>query len=187
MAKANPLRFSTKYQDDETGLVYYGCRYLDSQRGRWIGRDPEGEGAGPNLYNFVGNDAVNAWDFLGLTELLSGTELIQGGSITALDAEYGKGNTPFTILADSGQRGANQTFGKVGITFPAFTNAGTHKASNVAIQGVPAGAIVAGSHLLALPVLEWVKNESSEEKQDTNAVVFKRTEATGGGFECLDG
>ena len=27
MATANPFRFSTKYQDDETGLLYYGYRY----------------------------------------------------------------------------------------------------------------------------------------------------------------
>ena len=26
MAKANPLRFSTKYQDGETDLLYYGSR-----------------------------------------------------------------------------------------------------------------------------------------------------------------
>ena len=28
MAMVNPFRFSTKYQDDETGLLYYGYRYL---------------------------------------------------------------------------------------------------------------------------------------------------------------
>ena len=27
MANVNPFRFSTKYQDDETGLLYYGLRY----------------------------------------------------------------------------------------------------------------------------------------------------------------
>ena len=27
MARANPFRFSTKYQDDETDLIYYGYRY----------------------------------------------------------------------------------------------------------------------------------------------------------------
>ena len=42
MAKANPFRFSTKYQDDETGLVYYGHRYYDPSTGRWRSRDPLG-------------------------------------------------------------------------------------------------------------------------------------------------
>ena len=33
-------RFSTKYTDDETGLVWYGYRYLNPELGRWINRDP---------------------------------------------------------------------------------------------------------------------------------------------------
>jgi hypothetical protein len=36
MAKANPFSFSTKYQDDETDLPYYGYRYLNALTGRWI-------------------------------------------------------------------------------------------------------------------------------------------------------
>ena len=40
MAKANPFRFSTKYQDDETDLLYYGYRYYTASTGRWICRDP---------------------------------------------------------------------------------------------------------------------------------------------------
>ena len=33
MAKVNPFRFSTKYQDDETDLVYYGDRYYNASTG----------------------------------------------------------------------------------------------------------------------------------------------------------
>jgi RHS repeat-associated protein len=40
MAKANPFRFSTKYQDDETDLLYYGYRYYSAGTGRWLSRDP---------------------------------------------------------------------------------------------------------------------------------------------------
>jgi RHS repeat-associated protein len=43
MAKANPFRFSTKYQDDETDLLYYGYRYYNASAGRWTSRDPIGE------------------------------------------------------------------------------------------------------------------------------------------------
>jgi RHS repeat-associated protein len=40
MAKANPFRFSTKYQDDETDLLYYGLRYYTPSTGTWPSRDP---------------------------------------------------------------------------------------------------------------------------------------------------
>jgi RHS repeat-associated protein len=49
MAKANPFRFSTKYQDDETDLVYYGYRFLNPSIGKWLSRDPAEEDVGPNL------------------------------------------------------------------------------------------------------------------------------------------
>jgi len=43
MAKANPFRFSTKFQDDETDFVYYGYRYYAASTGRWLSRDPIAE------------------------------------------------------------------------------------------------------------------------------------------------
>jgi uncharacterized protein RhaS with RHS repeats len=33
MAKLNPFRFSTKYQDDETDFLYYGYRYYNPSTG----------------------------------------------------------------------------------------------------------------------------------------------------------
>ena len=58
-------RFSTKPQDAESGFYYYGYRYYDPIDGRWISRDPLGEPGGLNLYWFVENDGINAWDYLG--------------------------------------------------------------------------------------------------------------------------
>jgi RHS repeat-associated protein len=91
MAKANPLRFSTKYQDDETDLLYYGYRYLNTSTGRWLSTDPaEEEGFSilasssgsrtrtwgrrdaMNLYAFVANAPVGFYDRLGLECLLCG-------------------------------------------------------------------------------------------------------------------
>ena len=66
MAKGNPFRFSTKYTDDETGLVYYGYRYHNPTTGRWLSRDPIQEKGGPNLYAFVENNSVNIFDLMGL-------------------------------------------------------------------------------------------------------------------------
>lgn len=66
MAKANPLRFSTKYQDDETDLLYYGYRYYSTSTGRWVSRDPVGEKGGRNLMAFVDNNPLSRSDYLGL-------------------------------------------------------------------------------------------------------------------------
>jgi RHS repeat-associated protein len=65
-AAANPFRFSTKYTDDETGLVYYGYRYYSPMLGRWGNRDPIEEDGGDNLYAFVSGSPVSSIDLLGL-------------------------------------------------------------------------------------------------------------------------
>ena len=62
MAKANPIRWSTKYQDDETDLVYYGARYLKTSTGGWLSRDSLEEKGGLNLYGFVHNEPVSKFD-----------------------------------------------------------------------------------------------------------------------------
>jgi RHS repeat-associated protein len=88
MAKLNPFRFSTKYDDDETDLLYYGYRYYNPSTGRWPNRDPIGENGfevvsyrtsnplrkvfalglmgGLNLYEFVQNQPTVQHDPLGL-------------------------------------------------------------------------------------------------------------------------
>jgi RHS repeat-associated protein len=78
MVRVNLLRFSTKYQDHETDLVYYGYRYYNASTGRWLSRDPIGErgfnllgrikgtGEAVNRYVFVANNAVGTFDPDGL-------------------------------------------------------------------------------------------------------------------------
>jgi RHS repeat-associated protein len=66
MAKSNPFRFSTKYQDNETDLLYYGYRYYNPSTGRWMSRDPLEEEGGPNLYASCGSDPIGWIDALGL-------------------------------------------------------------------------------------------------------------------------
>ena len=62
----SPFRFSTKYTDSESDLVYYGYRYYNPSTGRWLSRDPISEGSGGNLAGFVRNDGINYFDNLGL-------------------------------------------------------------------------------------------------------------------------
>jgi RHS repeat-associated protein len=40
LARNVPFRFSTKYQDDESDLLYYGKRYYKPSTGTWLSRDP---------------------------------------------------------------------------------------------------------------------------------------------------
>ncbi|MBI3774443.1 MAG: RHS repeat-associated core domain-containing protein, partial [Gammaproteobacteria bacterium] len=69
MAFLNPFRFSTKYQDDETGFSYYGYRYYNASTGRWLSRDPIEEAGGLNLYRLLANSALNNIDPNGLSAL----------------------------------------------------------------------------------------------------------------------
>lgn len=64
-ALLNPFRFSTKYTDDETGLLYYGYRYYSPTLAKWLNRDPLEEEGGLNLYAFVQNNPINFVDALG--------------------------------------------------------------------------------------------------------------------------
>jgi len=65
-AQSNPIRFSSKYTDNETDLVYYGHRYYNPALGRFLGRDPIHEKGGLHLYAFAANNTVNRWDYLGM-------------------------------------------------------------------------------------------------------------------------
>jgi RHS repeat-associated protein len=87
MAKANSFRFSSKFQDDESDLLYYGYRYYSATTGRWLSRDPLGEpeffkryARGKSFeeilelakkglqaaYQFAGNNSITQIDILGL-------------------------------------------------------------------------------------------------------------------------
>jgi RHS repeat-associated protein len=74
-ANSNPFRFSTKYYDGETdnptttgadGLSHFGYRYYSPRLGRWLSRDPIGEGGGINVYAYVANDPAGGADAMGL-------------------------------------------------------------------------------------------------------------------------
>ena len=53
-------KFTGKELDTETGLYYYGARYLDPQSSRWLSPDLAGQGI--NWYGYCGNNPVNYVD-----------------------------------------------------------------------------------------------------------------------------
>jgi RHS repeat-associated protein len=87
LAYVNPLRFSTKYTDDESGLLYFGYRYLNPSSGRWLSRDPIGENGGLNLYTFANGDAVNRFDYLGNISLLE-LEVVPSAIVASLNDKW---------------------------------------------------------------------------------------------------
>jgi RHS repeat-associated protein len=79
MARANPYRFSSKYTDDETGLLYYDYRYYSPNLGRWLSRDPIGEVGGVNLLVFVANCPVLVIDTDGRLQWIAPPGIPPGG------------------------------------------------------------------------------------------------------------
>ncbi len=120
-AANNPYRFSTKAVDRDTGYYDYGYRHYDPVNGRWLSRDPLGEAGGLNLYGFIGNDPINAIDYLGLNniELIKSNPAkflwdVNAGAFTSTARINGVGSGlggGFTGLLDTvGMIGANSLY-----------------------------------------------------------------------------
>jgi RHS repeat-associated protein len=73
LAEANVYRFSSKAYDPRSGLYNFGRRFYAPSLQRWLNRDPIGIEGGKNLYAYVGNRPINAFDPTGLAagELVS--------------------------------------------------------------------------------------------------------------------
>jgi RHS repeat-associated protein len=99
MAKANPFRWSTRYQDDETDLVMYPRRPYSASTGRWLSRDRIEERGGINLYAFLKNAPPNKVDPLG-----EDAAVVNAGGYT--------GHTSFVIVNPDGSGTAFHFFAR---------------------------------------------------------------------------
>ena len=88
LATQNPIRFSSKFLDNKSGLIYYGYRYYSSSLGKWIARDTLGENGGINLMMFGLNNAANNIDPDGSVVVTISTAPVTGDWIT--DTKLGK-------------------------------------------------------------------------------------------------
>ena len=93
-AEQNTYRFSTKSEERTTGFSYYGYRFYNSQAGRWIvGEIPASKEW--NLYSFVNNRPLDAFDLHGMISSLAGSSpaaaaaAASGASATQLATEFG--------------------------------------------------------------------------------------------------
>ncbi len=105
MAKLNPFRFSTKYQDDYTDLAYYGYRFCNLDSGRWLNRDRVGEGGGLNLYSFLQNsphDRIDALGLMTLSHLGDGFQFVPGDYKFWLGIYSTFDSAEFTALGGTG-------------------------------------------------------------------------------------
>ncbi len=62
----NPLRYTARRFDEDSGLYYYRARYYSTELGRFLQPDPLGYADGLNIYAYVGNDPLNFVDPSGM-------------------------------------------------------------------------------------------------------------------------
>jgi RHS repeat-associated protein len=80
-----------RYAPHRTAPGYRACGYKTvSGRPEWLSRDPINESGGPNIYGFVGNDAVNASDGLGEDFIAVADRAVEGtlGAFYHYSIEY---------------------------------------------------------------------------------------------------
>ena len=135
-AKTNPYRFSTKWQDGETDLIYYGHRYYTAALGRFINRDPVAEEGGLNLYAFTANDPISRWDFLG--NVSPGNSVNQQSGQLLFGQDENNRNNPATtntsISATTGEIVSNDGTGATAAVGERSSGA-TNEATRTAVGG----------------------------------------------------
>jgi RHS repeat-associated protein len=71
MADLNAVRYSTRFSDSQSDLLYVGYRFFSPLTGRWLRRDPAQERYEANLYRFVANNPISFIDPWGLAPSFS--------------------------------------------------------------------------------------------------------------------
>lgn len=79
----NPLRYTARRLDDETGHYYYRARYYQPQWGKFLQADPLGYSDGMNRYAYVGHNPTNLVDPFGTIAVGGGFSTSTGGVDTS--------------------------------------------------------------------------------------------------------
>ncbi|MBR1518646.1 MAG: hypothetical protein IJ624_04005 [Prevotella sp.] len=96
---ATSYKFNGKELDEETGLYYYGARYLHPKYGMWLSTDPmEGKYPHINTYCYVNNNPIKFIDIDGRDGLLTGSGTAEDPYIITAIYYYEKGTLDFTQI-----------------------------------------------------------------------------------------
>jgi RHS repeat-associated protein len=113
-----PFRFTAKEWDEETGLYYYGARYLDPKTSRWMSGDPAGfellnpmDGEGmprqgysiveaTNWYSYVSNNPVKYVDPTGMEKDYTIDYEQYNHQDFQIDYYYDNAKEPITVTFD---------------------------------------------------------------------------------------
>ena len=91
-----PFGFAGGLNDKDTGFVRFGARDYDASIGRWTSKDPIRFRGGINLYGYVVNDPINAYDPRGLWTISLGINIGGGGGIGTGTGGYIEGGVYFS-------------------------------------------------------------------------------------------
>ena len=83
---AQPIQWSSEFNDTELGLVYYNYRHYNPMDGRWMGRDSV---YGHNLYSYVTNDIIRKFDISGLIYTIANEPTIRSVTRSEMSRELG--------------------------------------------------------------------------------------------------
>ncbi len=122
-ADSNMYRFSSEYYCPILKSSDFGLRIYKINFGRWLTRDPLGEGGGYNLYVACQNNPVDNWDLLGLKQFKYTVPLFSGKWFKSLVAEFNfvidyhckGGKVKYTRYAKPGKYGSKKAKTKTGI------------------------------------------------------------------------
>jgi RHS repeat-associated protein len=109
---SNHYKFTGKERDSESGLDYFGARYLSSAMGRWTSPDPKGielrhllNPQKLNKYSYVLNNPVGAFDPDGREEVtITYRAFIPTSSVTVAGRTNGGDNRGFSTAANASSR-----------------------------------------------------------------------------------
>jgi RHS repeat-associated protein len=124
----NPIRYTSRELDSETGLNYFRARYYDATAGRFLSEDPIDFGGGINFYTYVANSPTNWVDPFGFAALSYGdiANMVAANNFSGQSDEliicliYKES----TFDPDAGLPGNQSATGLMGVTDGAATDLG---------------------------------------------------------------